>query len=78
MNSLLNFNPQGSEGGLCYQVTYRSNGCPLGDVYMQVDGFFVYQPPLVNRGCWSSEVLQELSIFIKELNKDWEEECNAK
>lgn len=47
---------------------------PAGEIYMEVDGFFVYEPPKGGVGFWSEENLLELGNKLKELNAAWKEQ----
>ena len=56
-------------------VMYNS-GTYLGDFYIEVDGFWVFQPHSKG-GCWSGQVLKMLYEKLQELNKEWEIELTA-
>lgn len=58
-----------------YVVTYKSSGKHVGDIYVEVDGFYVFQP-VGNSGCWSGEMLAEISGFILNLNSKIEVSCS--
>lgn len=47
------------------------NGVHLGDAYIEVDGFWVFQPDTSRGGFWSEHVLFELGEWLKSHNKEW-------
>lgn len=64
---LNNYTPHPVHGNNVYEVTYKSNGNHVGDIYVEVDGFYVFKP--LGDGCWSGEMLGEISGFILSLNE---------
>ena len=50
-----------------YQVYY--DGAFLGEIYAEVDGFFVFSPELTNGGYWTAEVLRRIACELDDLNK---------
>ncbi len=52
---------------ISYLVFYESNMKPLGQMYQEVDGEYVYLPKL-SGGCWSGHVLTELGNILTKLN----------
>ena len=45
----------------------------IGDVYQEVDGYFVFVPG-GRGGYWSSHELKMVSEFLDELNEPWDRE----
>lgn len=45
----------------------------LGDVYKEVDGFYVFVPH-ISGGSWDSWVLRKISDKLDEMNKPWKEQ----
>lgn len=76
MNKLLEYEQIGGEKvdgirtEISYNVFYTSNLCPLGQIYKEVDGLYVYQPRAGVSGCWSGEVLKELGQYLITLNRE--------
>lgn len=48
------------------------NGLLIGTFYMEVDGYYVFQPN-VRGGYWPGYMLRALSDALEELNKEWDE-----
>lgn len=59
--------------GVC-DVFYE-NGVKLGQLLMEVDGFYVFYPDL-NGGFWQEHVLKQLADKLKSLNEKWNAEIN--
>lgn len=53
-----------------YDVMYGTSLRPIGCIYKEVDGFYVFYPVL-GGGCWGDEVLKELSEFLININAPW-------
>lgn len=53
---------------------YYTNGAYIGEVYVEVDGYWVWVAPEPSTGCWSSGVLKEIAEFLDELNGPWDKE----
>lgn len=70
-NKLINHHPHPEYGQNVYVVTHKSNGKHIGDIYTEVDGYYVFQP-IGNGGCWPGEILLEIGNTIVELNKEWD------
>lgn len=46
----------------------------IGDVYQEVDGYYVYVAPLDSRGAFTSYDLKIIAEFLDELNEPWDKE----
>ena len=57
-----------------YQVIY-DNGVYIGDLLVEVDGFFVYYP-IQNGGAWESHVMRAIADKLDELNKPWQQQID--
>lgn len=53
-----------------YNVSYGKSN-KLGIIYMEVDGYFVFQPE-EGSGFWNEYSLTLIVDKLKELNKDWD------
>lgn len=53
--------------GTIYKVYYE-NGVYLGDIYMEIDGDFVFWPDYQKKGFWAWPVLEEITNKLKDLN----------
>lgn len=69
MTDLLNFSGEGN----IIRVTLKDSNKYIGYLYMEVDGYYVYQPVNVN-GCWSAYEMRIIADKLDELNKDWDEQ----
>jgi len=49
------------------------NGKLIGELLMDVDGYFYFWPE-DNNGAWSSSHLRELTNKLDELNKEWDKQ----
>jgi hypothetical protein len=58
-------------GGL-YQIWY--NECNLGELYAEVDGYYVFWPDYERRGFWEGWVLQSIVIQLGILNAAWDKQ----
>ncbi len=54
-----------------YDVLFN-NGKKLGQFYMEVDGYYVFQPDTENQGFWNEYSLKLILIELEKLNKDWD------
>ena len=54
-----------------YNVSYGANNKKLGIMYMEADGYFVFQPE-EGSGFWSEYSLNLIVNKLKEMNKDWD------
>ena len=54
-----------------YNVSYGGNNKKLGIIYMEDDGYFVFQPE-DGSGFWNEYSLTLIVDKLKELNKDWD------
>lgn len=52
---------------------YYSNGKLIGEIYMEVDGYYVYVFPS-SAGCWEAAVLREIADLLDYLNAPWDAE----
>lgn len=53
-----------------YDVIYV-NGVNLGELYVEIDGYYVYWPSPRN-GFWESHAMREIADKLDELNADWD------
>ena len=58
-------------GGLC-QVWF--NECDLGELYAEVDGYYVFWPNYERRGFWEGWVLQSIATQLDVLNAAWDKQ----
>lgn len=57
---------------------YWDNGAYLGEIYQEIDGYYVYWPENGNGGSYSQWLLHCLAEKLKELNAEWHEQvCQA-
>lgn len=54
-----------------YDVIFN-NGKKLGQFYMEVDGYFVFQPDITNGGFWNEYTLKLILKKLEELNQEWD------
>lgn len=54
-----------------YDVIFN-NGKKLGQFYMEVDGYFVFQPDITNGGFWNEYTLKLILKKLEELNLEWD------
>ena len=54
---------------------YYSNGVKLGEVVMDVDGFYYFWPEL-RGGHWDQSVLRQISDLLEEKNKPWQDKID--
>lgn len=66
-HSILTFEPCGTHTFKCV----ADNGVCIGELYPEVDGFYVYEPDRSRGGCFSEQILMELALKLSELNADW-------
>lgn len=52
---------------------YWSNGKYLGDIVMDVDGYYVWWPDKSLYGSWDAYGLRAIAERLDEMNKDWDE-----
>lgn len=55
-----------------YSVTYH-NGVSLGELYREIDGFFVFSP-ILRGGFWEAAPMRTIADKLDELNAPWENE----
>ena len=48
-----------------------TNGICMGEIYMEVDGYYVFEPAL-NGGFWDGWVLAEIAETLEEMNAPYE------
>ena len=51
---------------------YYYNGPLMGDVYKEVDGYYVFVPK--GSGFWESHQLRQVADYLDEINKPWHDE----
>jgi len=54
-----------------YDVVFN-NGKKLGQFYMEVDGYYVFQTDTENNGFWTEYTLKLILVELEKLNKDWD------
>lgn len=54
-----------------YEVEVQ-NGPLLGDIYKEVDGYYVFAP-LMKGGYWPEWFLRGIADKLAEMNKEWDE-----
>lgn len=57
-------------GPTTYTVLYE-NGAHMGEMYKEIDGYFVYVPTLT-AGYWDMTVMLAVADKLIELNKEWD------
>lgn len=55
---------------------YYENGAFLGNVYREVDGYYVFWPKNQG-GFWESHHMRLIADFLDELNKAWDDEVKS-
>lgn len=53
-----------------YNVTFNRH---IGIIYMENDGYFVFQPDQSNSGFWNEHSLKLILDKLTELNRDWDQ-----
>lgn len=53
-----------------YRVIYY-NGVDIGDIEMDVDGYYKYWP-MLRGGYWEAEPMREIAYILDQLNEDWD------
>jgi len=48
-------------------------GVCIGEVLMDVDGYYYFWPDHSSHGCWSAQLLQMVANELNDLNKKWDE-----
>jgi hypothetical protein len=54
-----------------------SNGINLGEVLLDIDGYFYFWPNISIGGAWTSPLLREIADKLDEMNKDWDLEVEG-
>ena len=47
------------------------NGTRMGEIYAEIDGYYVFVPDCSRRGFWSAESLRGIADFLDERNREW-------
>lgn len=55
---------------------YHDNGVYMGDVYQEVDGFYVFWPNKELTGFWGEEDMYEVYKLLRDKNKPWQDEID--
>lgn len=55
-------------------MQFASNGVALGEIYMEVDGYYVFEPGRDSNGFWEAYVLRAIADKLDEMNKAWDAE----
>jgi len=64
---ILMFSPCGNQS---FRVSSK-NGNVLGELYREVDGYYVYEPNRELQGYFSEQLLMELALKLSDLNQEW-------
>lgn len=67
---MIELKPANSGG---YRV-YWGNGCYSGDIYREVDGYFVWLPKSM-AGSYAAHFLRAIADKLDEMNKEWDEQA---
>lgn len=61
-----------------YLVRYANNKVHIGEIFKEVDGFYVFEFSLKRQlvGVFNQRFFKVMSDKLYELNKDWEEELS--
>lgn len=54
-----------------------TNGVEIGEIYVEVDGFYVFVPNITRGGFWTEHLLKTLANLLKELNQPIEADYKA-
>ena len=54
------------------KLIFVPNGKVIGDVYREVDGYYVFWP--TGTGFWESHMLREIADLLDAANKPWDDE----
>ncbi len=57
------------ENKKAYKVTCA--GALVGELYMEADGFYVFDPIVGRTGYWPAWMLRVIADKLEELNKEW-------
>jgi hypothetical protein len=52
-------------------LVYR-NGIRVGEIYIEVDGYYVFEPDPLRNGFWTAEILHEITDILDHKNEDWD------
>ena len=66
-SSILTFEPCGTHTLKCK----ASNGVTLGEIYPEVDGFYVFEFDHSRRGYVDEHLLMEIAIQLSNMNSEW-------
>lgn len=58
-----------------YVVTH-DNGTPVGELYQEVDGYYVFHP-IHRQGYWDEMSLRQIVDKMQELNAPWDAQVQA-
>jgi hypothetical protein len=65
---------KGEEGS--YDVVHLPNNVVVGEVYQEVDGYYVFNPS-TTRGYMNEYTLIGIAELLEVLNKSWDDEINT-
>lgn len=54
------------------KLIFVPNGKEIGDIYQEVDGYFVFWP--TGTGFWESHMLREIADLLDAMNEPWDTE----
>lgn len=57
-------------------LVFYENGKLIGNLYQEVDGFWVFWQEEALSGFWSQHVLRQLADKLEELNADWDRQLH--
>ncbi len=55
-------------------MVYYENGVHIGEFYMEIDGYWVFEQKHENSGYWNAHVLRGIADKLDELNAPYEDE----
>lgn len=66
---------QSSDGATIYDCIYP-NSVKLGEMMMEVDGYYYFWPDLSRGGFWPSHILHDIARKLDALNEAWDQRLN--
>jgi hypothetical protein len=55
-------------------IEVKVNKVNIGELYIEADGFYVFQPAEYKTGYWPEWVLRSIADKLRELNAEWQAE----
>jgi len=53
---------------------FYENGVRIGELYVEIDGYWAFDPDRSNGGFWTEEVLSEIDATLRVMNEAWDHE----